>query len=145
MFDWLRKAAGAVGNAVNQGASFVARPYQQTFNQVSRGADDARRRLLEQQRAAAQAAQQARQQAQQQAQVNAQRLQQAVPKLNMGAAMSALGKVGMAANPANQFKNQSEIFNKRIAQPLNQLGQNQVMKQYGINQQQWNDLQRNQY
>ena len=60
----------------------------------------------------------------------------------MGAAMSALGKVGMAANPANQFKNQSEIFNKRIAQPLNQLGQNQVMKQYGINQQQWNDLQK---
>ena len=40
MFDWLRKAAGAVGNAFNQGASFVARnnPVSQTFNYASQAA-----------------------------------------------------------------------------------------------------------
>jgi len=141
MWNWLQKAAGAVGNAFNQGASFAARPYQQTFNQASNAANDARRRLLEQQRAAQQLQQQAQQRAQQQAQINAQRIQQAIPKLNLGAAMSAIGKIGNAANPANQFKMQAKTLSTGL-QKANQFGLNQAGKNFGFNPQQVQDLQR---
>jgi len=146
MFDWLRKAAGAVGNAFNQGASFVARnnPVSQTFNYASQAAAEAQRRLREQQLAQ----QRAQQQAQQMARVNAQRLQQAVPKINLNAALGAINKFSSAANPVNQFKSQANTFNQGVqkanqfGKQLNQFGIEQAGKGLGFNPQQVQDLQR---
>lgn len=146
MFDWLRKAAGAVGNAFNQGASFVAHnnPVSQTFNYASQAAAEAQRRLREQQLAQ----QRAQQQAQQMARVNAQRLQQAVPKINLNAALGAINKFSSAANPVNQFKSQINTLNagaqkaNQFGEQLNRLGVNYAGKSLGFNPQQVQDLQR---
>ena len=139
MFNWFQKAAGAVGNLFNQGSRYVG----STFNSADR-----QRKLWEQQ--ARQGAVQAQRQVQQQVQQRAQQVQRQAPKVpqvDFSAVIKQLqalrsqpqvNKALYAANPTNQLKE----FNKQVVNPLNQFGQNQVQKAYGINQQQLQDLQR---